>query len=237
MPARRILVGLAAVTVGLAILLDRTGGVGQLLSDLSRWWPLVLVAFGLANLIRLVHRPWGVIGPLIAISAGIVLLLITFDYLNRRDYPLIWPAVLVLVGYGIALAGVDWSDRRLPDENEMRQFVWLRGKRVVSRATNFWRADITVLFGSFELDLRHADLYRKVTVNVNAVFGTVEVIVPPGVTVHQRRPFVLSLAGVEAGVPPPRTARLTVNLLALFGTATVAEATTKEPREDGISTS
>jgi hypothetical protein len=238
MPARRIVVGLVAVTFGLAVFLDRLGGIDRAITVLRQWWPMLLIAFGLASIVRLVHRPWGVIGPLIVISAGILFLLITFRVLDRDAYPLVWPAGIALAGYSIVLSGADWSGRRLTEENEIRQFVWLRGKRIKSRATEFWRADITVLFGSVELDLRQATLYRRAVVNVNAVFGSVDVIVAPGISVHKRRPFILSVSGVQAGAPPAdlNKGRLTINLLALFGTATATEATVKESEEQGAST-
>jgi hypothetical protein len=225
-----------AVTVGLAIFLDRAGGIDGVAELLREWWPAGLVAFGLANMVRLVHRPWGIVGPLIVMALGVVFLLITLGPLDRGDFPLIWPACLVLAGYSVALAGADWGAERLMVENELRQFVWLRGKRITSRATEFWRADVTVLFGALELDLRQATLYRRAVVNVNALFGSVDVIVAPGVSVHQRRPFILSLAGIQAGTPPAGSgAHLTINLLALFGTATATEATVKESEEQGTS--
>ena len=219
MPGRRVFLGLIAVTVGLTIFLDRVGGVDQVLPILRRWWPVLLILLGLGNLIRLPPRPWGVIGPVTIIAVGACLLLVTFGFVRRSDFPRIWPAALAVAGYVIALAGADWPDERLPYQNELRQFVFLRGKRVVSQAPEFWRADITVFFGSFVLDLRNAGLYRRVVVNVNAVFGSVDVIVGPGITITERRPFLLDRFGVESQQPNGRSNRLTINLLGIFAKA------------------
>jgi hypothetical protein len=164
---------------------------------------------------------------LTVIVAGLALLLLTFHLVSWDAYPIVWPSVVVLAGFAIALAGADWNEQRLPHQNEVRQFVWLRGKRLVSRAPEFWRADITILFGAFELDLRAASLHEPAVVNVNAVFGTVDVIVPPGVKVHQRRPFLLDRVGIHTGVPETIKTELTINLLGLFASATAQEALEK----------
>ena len=74
-----------------------------------------------------------------------------FGHLDRPTTLGIWPAALIAAGFLVALAGADWPDHRIPYENEVRQFVWLRGKRLVSYSRRFWRADITVVLGSVEL--------------------------------------------------------------------------------------
>jgi hypothetical protein len=225
LPARRVFLGLVAVTVGVTVFLDRVGGVVGILPTLRTWWPLALIAFGAANLVRFAPRPWGVLGPLLVITAGTVLLLITLGRLQRDDFPLIWPAALVVAGFVVALAGADWPDRRAPYQNELRQFVWLRGKRLESYARRFWCANLIVILGSFELDLREALFAPKAMINANALFGTMDVIVPQGVTVQQRRPFILDRFGLHAQVPPPDlAAHLVISSMALFGRVTVRQA-------------
>jgi hypothetical protein len=226
LPTRRVFFGLVAVTVGVALFVDRVDGVEGFLSILRTWWPLVLIAFGAINLVRFTPYPWGVLGPLLAIMAGAVLLLITLGRPEQDDLPVIWPAVLVVAGFVVALAGADRPDRAALYQNELRQFIWLRGKRLESHARHFWRAEITVLFGSFELDLRKASLAPKAIINANAVFGAIDLIVPEEVAIRQRRPFLLDRFGLRAEVPPPApAARLVISALALFGRVTVRQAT------------
>jgi hypothetical protein len=90
------LLGLIAVAVGVAFFLDRTGGINEILPTLRKWWPALLIAFGIGNLVRSAPRPWGVLGPLLVVGAGAVLLLVTFGRLGRDDYPILWPAALTL---------------------------------------------------------------------------------------------------------------------------------------------
>jgi hypothetical protein len=227
MSARRVLAGLIAVAVGTAVLLDRLGGTDPIVARLRTWWPLGLVVFGISRLIGLAQRPWSVLGPLAVIAGGLGLLLFTFGVVSWEAYPLIWPWAVVLGGFVLALAGADWEEQRLPHQNELRQFVWLRGKRVVSKAPQFWRADVTVLFGTFELDLRAACLHEPAVVNVNAIFGSVDVIAPPGMKVRQRRPFLLDRVGVHTAVPETINDGLTINLLGFFASAAAHEAQEK----------
>ncbi len=239
MPVRRILLGLIAVTVGVAIFLDRVNGIEGILPMLRKWWPLLFIVFGLGNLIRFAPRPWGILGPLLVVAAGVVLLLVTFGRLGWDDYPRLWPAALVVGGFVLALAaGGDWPNRRLPYENQIRQFVWLRGKRLTSYATRFWRADVTVVLGAFELDLREAKVQDLAVVNVNVIFGSVDVIVAKEVTVQHRRPFLLDRFGLHAEVPPSTVqARLTISTLAFFGRVTPTRALERRISGDTMPTS
>jgi hypothetical protein len=226
LPGRRVLLGLIAVAVGVAFFLDRTGGINEILPTLRKWWPVLLIAFGIGNLVRSAPRPWGVLGPLLVVGAGAVLLLVTFGRLGRDDYPILWPAALILAGFFVALAGADWADRRQPYQSEVRQLILLRGKRLVSRTRRFWRAGVTVIFGSFELDLREARLNTPAIVNVNVFFGSVDIIVAENLTVEHRRPFLLDRFGVHASVLPTElNADLTISSLVLFGRVTVSRVT------------
>jgi hypothetical protein len=231
MPSRRIFLGLLAVAVGTAVFIDRIEIRGGIADVARKWWPLLLIALGLKNLVRLLERPWMVIGPLGAILVGATLLLITLDHFDRPLYPLVWPAALILGGASLALAGADRMEPTLERRPELRQFVFLRGKRIVSKTDSFWRADVTVLFGSFELDLGYVRLHPRASVNVNAIFGSVDIVVNADVAVWERRPFVLSSRGLRPrGIPPKEAVRLTVSVLGFFGDAAIRRAVQFVPR-------
>ncbi len=218
MSGKRILLGLVAVAFGSVLLTDRVG-LAQLRS-LARWWPLLIVALGLAHLLSFSDRPWVFVGPVITMLAGVTLLLFTAGSIESGLYPSLWPAAVILGGAFLALVGSEWGDPRLPTRNEIRQFIWLRGKRLVSHASAFKRADITVLFGYFEMDLTEAGLHSGANVNVTVICGAVDVRVHSRITVRERHPFVLGADGLvlqaERG---PQPSELTINVLALFGRA------------------
>jgi hypothetical protein len=218
MSGRRILLGLSAVAFGSILLTDRLG-TAQLRSLLA-WWPLVVVALGLGHLVSVSDRPWALSGPLITIATGVVLLLFTAGVVDWDLYPSLWPAAIVAGGCAVALIGARWSDHQLPTRDEFQQFICLRGKRLVSRASAFKRADVTVVFGFFELDLSRADLQAEAVINVTVICGSVDIRVSDQVDVRERYPFVLGTHGLvlqtERG---PTPSHLTINVLALFGRA------------------
>jgi len=204
---------------------------------LERWWPLALVALGGVNLIRYSTHRWALTGPLLAMAAGVLILLSTIGSLTGPIYPLLWPAAMAVAGVTLALIGAPWEDPQLPYRRQLRQFICLRGKRLSSQASSFRRADVTVVLGAFELDLRSAELHPKATVNVNVLFGSLDILVGGDVTVWERHPFVLGGHGLQAGVPPLGSARLTVNVLGLFGRARVTKSGLRQPPEPSTATS
>ncbi len=232
MAARRILVGLLAVALGSALFVDRLGGARVVGELLHRWWPLLLVAVGLGNLVGLSSQRWAVVGSLIIVGLGGVLLLFTAGAIHDDIYPVVWPAGVAVAGAGLALTGADWGHGDLSSRDQFRRFVLLRGDRVASAAASFRRASITVAFGSFQLDLRRATLRLGASINVTAVFGTVDVRIGRGIKVRTREPFVLDRRGLRTQ-PPSRFdgSDLTINVLGLFGAIRVRESPLPQPRE------
>jgi hypothetical protein len=118
----------------------------------------------------------------------------------------------------VALVGARW-DRDLAELSRFRQFVLLRPRWLVSRASLFKRADISVLLAYFELDLRGVHI-EKAVVNVTAICGRVDVLVDDHVVVREWRPFVLGRNGITLRTDDgPPNAPLSINVLGVFGTA------------------
>jgi hypothetical protein len=187
-----------------------------------RWWPLVLVGLGVVNLIRLSDRGWALVGPLLAIGAGIILLMLILEKVDRVLYPRLWPAALALVGGALVLAATLPAENDLCRRGDLRRMVWFRGELLESTASSFWYARITVLAGALTLDLRRAVLHERTIVHVNALFGTVDLLLEPGTTVMVRRPFVFGMRGPVGGdKPPEEIPQVTVSVLAIFGDARI----------------
>jgi hypothetical protein len=242
MPDRRHLLGAGLVAVGTFILGQRIGRSDELGVLLRTWWPLGLVAFGLVSLVRLVERPfaWAFVGPLAIIAGGTVVLLHSHDRINPAIYPLLWPTGLVLAGLWIALAGVAWQRSSPSVDVEFTRFVWLGGEHIVRRPGPFKHAALVVLFGAVKLDLRAAVL-AGVSIDVTALFGTVEILLPDHADVDERRVFVLGRGKLEHTTLEPLGAQVTINVLGLVGDVTVTrtslwvpsrESSTPTPRSD-----
>ena len=232
MAGRRILIGLLAVALGSALFVDRLGGARVVGEFLHRWWPLVLLVLGLANLIGFSSDRWAVGGPLVLIALGGVLLPFSAGAVHVDIYPVVWPAGLAMAGAGLVLMGADWGHRDLSSRDQFRRFVLLRGSRVASTAASFRRASLTVMFGSFQLDLRRATLGAAAVINVTAVFGTVDVRIGRGLEVQTREPFVLDTRGLRTEPPSGFDGSdLTINVLGVFGGVKTRESPLPQPRE------
>lgn len=214
------LLGLVAVASGAALFVERVGGTTEVVAIGRRWWPVLLIGLGLANLIRNNEYSWAIVGPLLAVGAGTVLLLFTFDIIEGASVSLLWPAALALTGGALVLAMTLRDPDELRGRGDLHRVVWLRGERLESRASPFWYGRITVLGGLFSLDLRRARVHNPTVIHVTVLFGTVEVQLEGATVATVRRPFVLGIRGMVPSDAPRNTEpQVTVSVLALFGDA------------------
>jgi hypothetical protein len=91
---------------------------------------------------------------------------------------------------------------------------------------------ITVLLGAVKLDIRAVDLAQESAIDVWAVFGAVEVLVADSADVEERRAFVLGRGRLQYTTLPPQGAKLTVNVLGLFGDVTVTRTSLWVPSRE-----
>lgn len=173
----RILLGLVVLTVGVLVLLDAAGELdaGKAIDD---WWPLVIVAIGVFQLME--GRP-SIVGPLILIAIGGALLLATADALDASgDY--VWAILLIAAGLLILSHWRGRPVRTGADPSEViRASGIFGGPKVASSSLSFRGASLTAIFGGVTLDLRNAKpAPGGAAVNATSVLGGIEVLVPHG---------------------------------------------------------
>src|SRR5881396_2980672 len=95
--AERMLPALVLIGIGGLFLLSNLHIV--YFSELRRWWPALLVAFGVVKLVDSEHHGSRVFGGLV-LSAGALLLARNFGYLDFTPRNL-WP--LILIGAGVMM--------------------------------------------------------------------------------------------------------------------------------------
>jgi hypothetical protein len=194
----RILAGLLLVAIGTLMFVervDRISGHGAAPKLFWRWWPLLIVVVGCINLLRLVPRPWMLLGPFLTVVAGLAVLSFTAGMAERRlagvwerHYPVVWPAGIITAGFWIALAGSDWITRRSPTHHERRQVVALRGVEIVDiGGLPFQKGRYVVVLGHLRLDLSQAELASSSSLDMMIMFGRVQIVVPNGLTAEIRR--------------------------------------------------
>jgi len=185
-----LIFGFAIVAVGVLFLLDNFGvPVGWIWG----YWPVILIAIGLAKVVDS-RETSGRTGGAIIMLVGLVLIAdkIHLPFLNNRNLWDLWPLALIALGFmllwgalegkgvaGIAgSAGVRFNRGGPATPGNCNMFSIFGGSnRKVSG--DFKGADLTAVFGGGGLDLRNATMsVDEAVVNVNAVFGGFEIRVP-----------------------------------------------------------
>lgn len=175
-----LILGIGAILLGLVLLLEQIPGFREsgILEFIKNLWPLVLVGMGLAMFRRrdACHpaRGW------VMVAAGLLLLLVTLGH-GRFD-GLIGPGFVLLAGIFIVLRTLARHRAELPApvmEDLVKGTAILSGfkHRLPSRV--FKGAELTAIFGGFDLDLRQVVMEVPVTrIDVFVLFGGGELRVP-----------------------------------------------------------
>ncbi|HMD38110.1 MAG TPA: DUF5668 domain-containing protein [Candidatus Acidoferrum sp.] len=187
--------GLIVVFVGVALLL---GNMNVLpFGVISRFWPLLIVVFGLMNITTQNGRSFG----FICIAAGLLLQLNRFGLIHLT-FAALWPLAIIAVGVMLIWGslesrvmrrkktGIDGAD---PDvikdfreqvnqaNNDPLSFnaiaVFSGCERRYS-GKHFQGGRVTSVFGGVELDFSEADMDDEAVLEISCVFGGVEIRVP-----------------------------------------------------------
>ena len=162
------------IAVGGLWLLD-AAGVLDAGAIIDHWWPVAVIALGLAA--AAVDRRFS-LGPVVVVVIGALLLVGELD-LAEFDV-LVWPVVAIVAGFWLLFNRGQWGRTR--DEVSERQDVVavLGAAETRNRSPHFRHANVSAVFGGATLDMRDAHLDPGATVDALALFGGVDVIVPPG---------------------------------------------------------
>ena len=225
-----LIFGLAVVAVGVLFLLDN---FGVPVGNVWGYWPVILIAIGLAKVVDS-RETSGRTGGAVILLVGLVFLAdkIHLPFLNNRNLWDLWPLAIIAFGFMMlwgALEGKDvagttgfrlgWGTPATPGNCNMFSIFGGSNRKV---SGEFKGADLVAIFGGGGLDLRNATMAAdEAVVNVNAIFGGFEIRAPESwlVEVH--------VAGIFGGhedkthqpdprlVPNPK--RLIVRGATIFG--------------------
>jgi hypothetical protein len=197
----RIWIALMFLAVGLAALVDRLAPSAHVVDHVRVWWPLALVALGVGGGLRLALATRTALrGPAFLTLAGLLALLVTTDPLPTSVRPLLWPTLLVAAGVAmlvrLAVGKPVRNDgpvvSRLVSVAESRHIVWPVGE--------FSLGTLTAVASGCVIDLREAKpLDNAARIDVTAVFGGIEILVPAGWRVEYER------FGRDVEAPEPDT--------------------------------
>ncbi len=221
----RMVFGLLLLAFGVLWTLDNLHVIDA--QDVTRYWPVLLLAWGLCMLTGLLCRRRPLAGLIWALIGG-WLLLYEFELVEYSIFDL-WPVALIFIGAMLVLRAWRGGAFRSPDterEPVLSAFVVMGGieRKVVSES--FRGGEVNAIMGGVDVDLRSAKLAPGgAMIDVLAMFGGVDLIVPEGWRVIGH--VTPLLGGFEdSTVPPadPNAPTLTVRGLAVMGGVDVKHA-------------
>jgi len=172
-----LIMGVLAIGVGGLVMLDHAGFLH--VGNLWRFWPVILIIFGLNGFLQPDKKcgRGGNIGSGIMFIWGCLLLAASLGFLAWNQ---MWP--IFLIGLGCLLvwesfrpkpAGLPLSSGALHPESVFSSIE----KTITDQ--QFQQGSASAIFGSVELDFIQANMAGDTAVlEVNAVFGSIEIRVP-----------------------------------------------------------
>ncbi|HEU5182248.1 MAG TPA: DUF5668 domain-containing protein [Candidatus Polarisedimenticolia bacterium] len=183
--AARLFAGLVILCLGALALLNNFDVIH--VANIWRFWPLVLIAVGMAKMLR----PQGTPGRFAGVVFAIVGLWLLLQNIGVWHYSLwnLWPILVVLVGVRLIWGGMGRSPIGPPPDEKsgLSTFSILGGSEHHGSSTDFRGGDVTAILGGSKLDLRQAVIKgEEAILDVFAMWGGIEIIVPRtwGVVVH-----------------------------------------------------
>lgn len=217
-----LIAGLIAIAVGGLFLLDTSGFIH--IGNLWRFWPLILIFFGLKGFIEQSDRCrlGGVIGSGVMLIWGILLLAASLGYLGWGN---MWP--WFLIGLGLLLV---WEYTRpkpapLPLSPGVLnpESVFSSIEKTISDQ-QFKHGTASAVFGSVELDFTQANIEGDTAIlEANAVFGSIELRVPTNWNVIVEAGAVFGACENHTRTPLPSTPAKTLIIRggAVFGSVEI----------------
>jgi predicted membrane protein len=181
----RIFWGFVLILLGVLFLLDQMGRVdfGDII---SRWWPLILVAAGLWQLISTNFQELA--GGLFLIALGAVFQLAKLGILGRNLWHYVWPALIIGLGLWLLLGAFRRSSAaRLPGstEDDLDAFAMFAGLNRRIESQNFRGGKATAIMGGIELDFTKVRLAEpKAFIDLTAIMGGMDIRVPRHIRVE-----------------------------------------------------
>ena len=182
----RLLVGLAMLGLGVLWTMDNLGLTDA--SEITRWWPMLLVVFGVAKILGWGARPSAFSGAM-WLLAGTWLLLHALGIVHTGLAGL-WPLALIIIGVRFILYPGRMRTRNRMDRGFVQssdeagrikmEVVMANAQRRVEPGP-FRGGEVSAVLASAELDLRAATLADgRVELETKVVMGGIELYVPRG---------------------------------------------------------
>lgn len=174
-PWARLVWGMAILTAGVIGWLDHTGDLNA--RDYLEWWPLVLIALGLAHLPQ---RQWVTTIVLIAIG---LLFLPPLPFLPHFHVALIlglWPLLISVGGVSLIRQALSPAAKNAAEANSFHSVAVMGGVGRGVASSDFVGGDVVAIMGGCQINLGSAKIAKEAVIDVLAFWGGIEIKVPRG---------------------------------------------------------
>ncbi len=217
----QLFIGLLVIFVGVVMTLDNFDVLEA--REYIRFWPVFVVAFGVAKAMQSRRSSGRNAGLLIALL-GVLLLLGNIRVLDFRvwDY---WPLLLVIFGGSLIWRASaryrlpSQPDAQVDADSTINLFAFMGGFERTITSKNFQGGEMTAIMGGCEVDLRQSTINdNEAVIDVFAFWGGISMKVPEDWAVSvQGLPI---MGGIEDKTHPPKggsAKRLVVKGYAIMG--------------------
>jgi hypothetical protein len=222
-PWARFVVGLSILAAGVIAWLDH---LHRLVAwDYLQWWPLALIALGLAHLPR---RRW--IAALVYVLLGIAFLprLSFFPRFSLELVIGVWPLLISAAGITLIMQVLRPTAKDAAGSGAFKAFALMGGSGRTISSENFLGGDVVAVMGGHEINLTNAHITSEATIDVLAFWGGVEIRVPRGWNVEVQ---ATALLGGFANHTSPSTNANAPRLI-IRGSAIMGGIEVKHPKDD-----
>ncbi len=168
--------GVVLILIGTLFLLDHLNIVH--VDAFWRFWPLLLIALGLAKFVNEGRR----VGGVMLVLVGVFFMLENLGF-RMLTWATLWPVLIIAAGVAMIWGRFDMPHTMPGAPGDGRETVTASAMfgGVERRVTvsNFRQGNVSAILGGIELDFRSADIEgEQAVLYVEAIFGGVEITVP-----------------------------------------------------------
>ncbi len=207
----RTIMGFLLVLLGLAFFLD-TANVASFDNVSKYFWPIVVMVVGVLVYLK---NPKSWVGPAIIFFIGLTMLAESMQWTEQSPWTYVWPVFIVIAGLNI-LFKKGHDQKVVTTTGRADSSAVFSG--VEEKKTGVYEGgSLNAAFGGVKLDLREADIKDGAVIQIWAMFGGMDILVPRNVRVTTS---VLPLfGGADNKTAPDANASKTLHIqgTAIFG--------------------